>query len=106
MTGTFEPIGAAALSVEAMAAHARAEYLRQLERAIMFDTDPEYRAQAKAEYLELTAPRCERCGGIGKVFLCRQWSRCGCIDGTIESSCPGHSAPCPACGSSEVSADG
>ena len=32
----------------------RAEYLRHLERAMMLDPDPEYRAQAKAEYLKLT----------------------------------------------------
>ena len=50
-------IGAAALAVQENAAHARAEYLRQLERAMMFDPDPAYRAQAKAEYLELTEPR-------------------------------------------------
>lgn len=91
-------IGNAALTVQQNAANARAEYLRQLERALMFDPDPEYRAQAKAEYLELTAPRCERCAGHGSVFVCSMWSRCGCIDGTIESFCPGHSAPCPECG--------
>lgn len=34
---------------------ARAEHLRQLERAMMLDPDPEYRAQAKAEYLKLTS---------------------------------------------------
>lgn len=32
-----------------------AEYLRHLERAMMLDPDPEYRAQAKAEYLKLTS---------------------------------------------------
>lgn len=33
---------------------APAEYLRHLERAMMLDPDPEYRTQAKAEYLKLT----------------------------------------------------
>lgn len=97
MTGAFEPIGSAALTAEGVAANARAEYLRQLERVLMFDPDPVYRAEAKAEYLELTAPRCERCGGLGTVFVCRQWPRCGCIDGTIDSACSGYSTLCPEC---------
>jgi len=80
------------------AANARAEYLRHLERAMMLDPDPEYRAQAKAEYLELTEPHCERCAGSGKVFVCRNWPRCNCTDGVIESDCPGHSVTCSECG--------
>lgn len=59
MTGTFETIGAAALAVQQSAANARTEYLRQLERALMFDPDPEYRAQAKDEYMRLTEGRGE-----------------------------------------------
>ena len=91
-------IGNATLAALQNAAKARAEYLRHLERAMMLDPDPEYRAQAKAEYLKLTAPRCEHCAGLGRVFVCRHWPRCHCTDGAIKNDCPGHSATCPECG--------
>lgn len=80
------------------AANSRAEYLRHLERAMMLDPDPEYRAQAKAEYLKLTALRCGRCAGLGRVFVCRHWPRCRCTEGATERDCPGHSVTCPECG--------
>ena len=50
----MEHIGTAALTALQNAAKARTEYLRHLERAMMLDPDPEYRAHAKAEYLKLT----------------------------------------------------
>ena len=90
-------IGNAALAALQNAANACAEYLRHLERAMMLDPDPEYRAQAKAEYLKLTSLRCGHCAGLGRVFVCRHWPRCNCTDGAVENDCPGHSVTCPKC---------
>ena len=40
---------------------------------------------------------CPTCHGLGRVYSCDWWPRCGCPAGATADGCNGASRPCPDC---------
>lgn len=43
------------------------------------------------------ARNCPTCNGLGRVYSCDWWPRCGCPAGATADGCNGASRPCPDC---------
>lgn len=97
MTDEMIHIAKAAADLTDKVAAARAARIADLERELMTNPYIPARREAEREYIRLTEPKCQRCGGLGRVFDCVEWPRCECPEGTTKPGCYGQAKRCPEC---------